>query len=762
MYKKILLFFIYLSVTVASAQRESNLWYFGDKAGLDFNGASPQVLSDGQLFYGFNCATISDENGDLLFYTNGVEVYDKLHNLMPNGTGLLGNVANPQGVTIIPKPLTPGTYYIFTADYDNDLGTVRYSEVNMALNGGLGDVTQQKNIALLPQSARRMTAILHDNGDDVWLINHDTNTNAFFATLITAQGISPAPVVSNTGPVFVGAFDALEEGCIKVSPNGENIVMSYLGAQLYDFNDATGQVSNPVVLTTLPSSFGVEFAPLSKRVYVTEGFTERVYQYNLEAADIAASEVEITGKPDVFQYLGGGGALQLAIDGKIYYATSQTSLNVINYPDVAGTGCWFDPLEIELAGRDAVFGLPAFIQSYFIPVITARNLCLGDATALSLVSGATPDSALWDFGDGATSTDLFFTQHTYAAPGTYNVVLTLIRQGQAFVYNKYITIQPLPVATQPADVLLCADGSPAFLDLSTLNGQILGTQPLNYVITYHSTPSDAEDGINALPFNYEITANSQMVYARVTSPAGCHSVTGFTIKKIPAPTIMGQDNYVVCRGETITLTAQGAYGSYVWSTGATTPSIVVAAPGNYSVTGVVAVGNVSCPSETVVVTLSATPQITDVAIADWSNTGNSIEIIADGLPTGYEYSVDGINFQESPLFTGLGYGPYTVFVQDTFGCGLDSKEIYLLTYPKFFTPNGDGINDIWQLKGIRLEPDTVVEIYDRFGKLLTTFDGRNAGWNGKNSGQPLPATDYWFVVKRQSGKIYKGHFSLLR
>ncbi|MES2486887.1 MAG: T9SS type B sorting domain-containing protein, partial [Bacteroidota bacterium] len=222
------------------------------------------------------------------------------------------------------------------------------------------------------------------------------------------------------------------------------------------------------------------------------------------------------------------------------------------------------------------------------------------------------------------------------------------------------------------------------------------------------------------------------------------------------------NNYVLCQGDNIRLTAQGSYDSFIWSTGVTTTSILVSAPGNYSVTGVLAVGNVSCPSETVTVTLSARPEIIDVVISDWSDSGNSVEIIADGLPAGNEYSVDGINYQDSPLFTGLGYGPYTVFVRDTFGCGFDSEEIYLLMYPKFFTPNDDGINDIWQIKGIRLEPNTLIEVYDRFGKLLSAFNGRDAGWNGKFSGQQLPATDYWFVAKRQNGKIYKGHFSLLR
>jgi len=762
MNKKILLLFLCLSFT-AFAQNQSNIWYFGDKAGLDFNGTAPVALLDSELVSGNNVATIADENGQLLFYTNGFEVHDKTHNIMPNGSGLMGSAMNPQGVIIVPKPASPYIYYIFTADSDYNFGALRYSEVDMSLNGGLGDITEAKNIFVQPQSSRRIAALAHSNGTDVWVITHDINNNAFLSILVTNQGVNPVPVVSNTGPVLSGEFGVLESGCLKAAPNGEKLAMAYNGAWLFDFNDQTGQVSNPVLLSPLFGCYGVEFSPLSKLVYISEGLSQEVFQYNTEATDVAASEVEITGYPYIYNLDGGGGALQLAKDGRIYYATgSQTSLNVINYPDVIGTGCSFTADAVSLGGRYANYGLPQFIQSYFTPTITAKPLCFGDSTEFSILSGAAPDSALWDFGDGNTSTQLV-AQHTYASPGSYNTTLTIMRQGQAFTYSKYVTIEALPVATPPADVVLCDDGSPVFFDLTSLNTQILGTQsPADFVVNYHTTNSDAIDGSNAVASNYEVIPDLQVLYARVTSLTGCYAITNVTLKKLPVPVIMGQNNYIVCQGESIRLTAQGSYDSFIWSNGATTPSIVVSAPGNYSVTGVIAAGNVSCPSETVAVTLSVRPVIVDIVIADWSDSGNSVEIIADGLPDGYEYSVDGINYQDSPFFTGLGYGPYTVFVRDTFGCGLDSEEIYLLMYPKFFTPNGDGINDVWQIKGIRMEPNTMVEVYNRFGKLLSSFNGRDAGWNGKLSDQQLPATDYWFVVKRQSGKIYKGHFSLLR
>ena len=107
-------------------------------------------------------------------------------------------------------------------------------------------------------------------------------------------------------------------------------------------------------------------------------------------------------------------------------------------------------------------------------------------------------------------------------------------------------------------------------------------------------------------------------------------------------------------------------------------------------------------------------------------------------------------------------GRHFVYVRDKNGCGIAKDEVYLLTYPKFFTPNGDGENETWRIKFAHAEPDMDVHIYDRYGKLITSFKGSSPGWDGTMNGYKLPSTDYWFVVKRQDGKEFKGHFSMIR
>jgi gliding motility-associated-like protein len=128
----------------------------------------------------------------------------------------------------------------------------------------------------------------------------------------------------------------------------------------------------------------------------------------------------------------------------------------------------------------------------------------------------------------------------------------------------------------------------------------------------------------------------------------------------------------------------------------------------------------------------------------------------------YEYSIDGINYQANNLFSGVNSGEYKIYVRDKNGCGTATEEVYLLMYPKFFTPNGDGYNDTWKIKSSDNEKNLTFKIFDRFGKLLKELDSNSNGWDGTYANQPLPATDYWFVVTRKNGTEHKGHFSLKR
>ena len=158
-------------------------------------------------------------------------------------------------------------------------------------------------------------------------------------------------------------------------------------------------------------------------------------------------------------------------------------------------------------------------------------------------------------------------------------------------------------------------------------------------------------------------------------------------------------------------------------------------------------------------TRSALPQIQRVNYGELGT--NYIEIIASG-DGNFEYSIDNINYQDSNYFTNIEGGIYTVFARDKEGCGEDSSEVTIIDYPKFFTPNDDGFNDYWQIKGISKFPNSKIFIYDRYGKLLKQLSASSLGWDGFYTGKKMNSSDYWFKVDLDNGTSFSGHFTLKR
>ena len=150
-----------------------------------------------------------------------------------------------------------------------------------------------------------------------------------------------------------------------------------------------------------------------------------------------------------------------------------------------------------------------------------------------------------------------------------------------------------------------------------------------------------------------------------------------------------------------------------------------------------------------------------IEINDFNNENNTVIININGNGS-YEFSLDGDIYQDSPVFTNVTPNIYLVYVKDKRGCGIITKQIVVLDYPRFFTPNGDGINDVWYIKNIINQPNTSIAIYDRYGKLVYSFNEKQNGWNGKSNATDVFASDYWFVIEFPNKKIVKGHFSLKR
>lgn len=324
----------------------------------------------------------------------------------------------------------------------------------------------------------------------------------------------------------------------------------------------------------------------------------------------------------------------------------------------------------------------------------------------------------------------------------------------------------LAAANQPPNLEACDDSSQngqETFDLSAQDAIILGSQnPADFVLTYHSSLADATTGNNPLPDNY--TSGNHTIYARLkytASAADCFDVTSFDLVVKPYPVPDMQAVWPMCQGSTVTVTAPLGFDDYIWSTGQHgVRSVVLSQSGQYSVTVV----DGDCEGVFAFeVTESNAAVIEHIDIDDWTSADNSISVILDAASLGdYVYSIDGVHYQDSPVFNNLPAGGYTVYVKDLGDCGIVTENVFLLTYPKFFTPNGDSHNDYWRIRFSEVEPHLMTYVFDRYGKLITGFLPNSPGWDGTYNGEPLPSTDYWFLVIREDGKEFRGHFAMKR
>lgn len=333
------------------------------------------------------------------------------------------------------------------------------------------------------------------------------------------------------------------------------------------------------------------------------------------------------------------------------------------------------------------------------------------------------------------------------------------------------TLPNLVTAYKPASMLLCSTNEIQFgtFNLNLQKNPILRNQSrFNYKVTFYNSQNDANNVINAIANtnNYISTSSSETIYARVNHKfiGGCFALTSFELVTGIEPLITLPAKTIICENGTLDLNAMAGFDAYEWSNGSTTQTISITDAGTYSVVVKKKFLDAFCASKpaTIIVEKSGPAKLISIKTKDWSENSNYLEVDVSGLGN-YEFSLDNIKYQQSSIFDNLRSGLYTIYVRDTNGCEpLLKIETYFLHYPKFFTPNGDGFNDIWQIDAANMEPFLKTRIYDRLGKFIYEINGNTGGWNGTLKGQPLMSDDYWFVVERQDGRVFKGHFSLKR
>lgn len=368
--KQLILLPILLFATSVFAQYHTNqnkIWAFGKNAGLDFNSGSPTPIST-NIDLQEGGASVSDASGNLLFYTDGKKVYNKTGAVMPSGGDIVpfSPVSSSQGALVAPVIGSSGRYYVFSLEQSTSGNTSKlaYSIVNMAMDGGLGDV-EGGSTPVADTLGEKMIAVTGNN-NNIWLLVHKRDTAIFLAYEITASGVSATPVVSVTGTLSGALGYAI--GVIKASPDRRKIVsqtfafssISAAGTELYDFDPTTGVVSNCKVLDSVASQYGAAFSPDNSKLYVQQhvGPNEmRIYQYDVSSSDAATIRASKTSIAKITTY--NVTDLKLAPDDKIYmFGTDDSTkalflgysrfLDCINTPNMSGTLCGYIPHAIEL------------------------------------------------------------------------------------------------------------------------------------------------------------------------------------------------------------------------------------------------------------------------------------------------------------------------------------------------------------------------------------------------------------------------------
>lgn len=793
---------------VTYAQQEINNWFFGYNGGLNFSSGVP-VTTPGSLRSWEGCSAISDRNGGLLFYTDGITVWNRMHQVMPNGINLAGDTLCTQSALITGYPGNDSLFYIFTVAKEAEPKGLQYSLVNMKLNGGMGDVVAaQKNMPLVTPVCEKVTAVKHGNANDIWVITHIFGTNEFYVYEINCAGLNTTPRIMALGNIADKISNTI--GYLKASPDGTTLAMAGFTSvvEVFDFDALTGTITNPRIIVGNPNNitgpYGVEFSGNSKLLYVSESYNNNasgaffVVQYKIDTPNIADSRIAIDSG-----YANAAGALQLGPDDKIYIAYDQQPfLGAVTNPDIEGRGCGHVRQYVPLPpGMISGVGLPASVAGYKRTLLNKdTTLCEGgQVVARVRLPGTT---FLWQ--DGSTSDSLVIT-----APGTY--WLEINHNNCIYRDTMQVIWRPKPVINLGKDTALCANNYPLLLQQTipgatylwqdssisnsyTVTGQ--GTywmeaflngcsardsiQVTTRPVTTFSLGNDTsicEQGqvqvtiagafaaytwSNGSQANNIIITDSGLYWCEAVNQAGCpwRDSIQVAIRSVPVFSL-GNDS-TLCEGNKLLLDVSNAGDQYRWQDGSTQPRYQVSSPGVYHVT----VGKAGCSqSDTISINYTSKPK-PDLGPDKELCTGQVL-VLNPGI-NGFPYTWQ--NGSDQPSFTVTEPGIYSVSV--TSECGIVRDEVIIrkgscrLAIPNAFTPGRASNNTFRVLNAAGLKTFSL-RIFNRWGQLLFQTSDPSYGWNGSLRGAQQPAGTYIYMVSyldETSGKniLHKGTLTLVR
>jgi DNA-binding beta-propeller fold protein YncE len=507
--------FSLLSQEAFVKEKRDHVWLFGYSSDameegfggsvIDFNDSLPLVYEEYRdMNFNVTNASICSEHGNLLFYTNGIEIHNYLHEQMENGGGLNpGQNADDnqengyilsQGVLILPIPNHASQYYLIhsTQDYPDGINlgfhvtSLNFSIIDMALNNGQGKVIE-KNIPLIQDTLNvgEITSVRHANGRDWWLLVSEYDSNRFYRFLLSREGIINYGIQEVEEPIHVGLAQSV------FSPDGTKYARLSLVTleedqyiDIFDFDRCSGSLGNQLQITYVDTAYagGVAISPNSRYLYVSS--FQYVYQYDLWAENIEES------KQTIAIYDGFQGPLwttlflaQLAPDNKIYINASNSVnfLHVIHNPNAPGLACDIRQHDLELPTLNA-FSLPNNPYYGLGPLDGSTCDTLGidnhpqadfkyatetlevNFTDYSLFN---PQTWLWKFGDDQTS-ELQNPIHTYEQSGVYEVCLTVANENATHTACKILDLQVTSnnlESTEDLEIIIAPNPAISYLNI---------------------------------------------------------------------------------------------------------------------------------------------------------------------------------------------------------------------------------------------------------------------------------------------------------
>lgn len=570
-------------------QQTANTWLFGSNVGLSFSTNPPTPLQ-APFFYSLEgSSAISDGSGRPLLFSNGVGVYNRLKQLVPDGLGLAGDISSTCNSIIVPLPNNDSIYYVFTVSAAGYLLQLfAYTIVNIKANNDNG-IILSKNVSITDPVFEKIAAVRHCNKRDVWIVVRQGDNANYLSYLLTPAGFNPNPVVSSSVVNILG-MDNNSIGALKFSPVGDKLAAVYSAeiekVELMNFDNSTGKLSGGILfkpndeVTQQPyrGIYGAEFSPSGSLLYVSTSNNNiskaKIFQFSIASMNstlIENSRIVILQKSGFV-----AGAMQLGPDKKIYITmTGDSALTTIESPDLPGIGCNVMYQKV-LVGFRAIkqdvleSGLPGFIASDLVDKYAGHNFsiirspnCENLDVRFTLNYFLDIDSVHWYFGDGTEST-IYQPAHTYPAYKRYEIKLKVFHRGcsgpiltilgQSLLFSKFGKVLP-------PDRALCNDSPLVIRSLVKASNYTWNTGSL----------SDS------------IIVNQPGSYTLMVDTDGCISKDTINItKKAPEYFVIREDT-TVCKEKSLILMIPSGGRNILWSTGDTASMIIVSAPGTYSV-----------------------------------------------------------------------------------------------------------------------------------------------------------------------------------